>query len=230
MRAAGVIFDFDGTVLDTESGEFEEWRATFRERGLDLTLDVYQHTVGTVGGFDPCADLAQRTGEEFDHDALREQVWARNKVRCESEAILPGVVDRLREAREGGMRTGVASSSPSSWVEGWLERHRIRDLFDTVCTSDHVRAVKPAPDLYLLAARRLGAAPEACVAFEDSPNGIRAARAAGMRCVAIPNALTCHLPLGEADLVLPSLADHPLEEILGRLGVGLPRAEKAPRR
>jgi HAD superfamily hydrolase (TIGR01509 family) len=230
VRAAGVIFDFDGTVLDTESGEFEEWRATFRERGLELTLDVYQHSVGTVGGFDPCAYLAERTGEEFDQEALRQQVWARNKVRCESEAILPGVVDRLREAREGGMRTGVASSSPSSWVEGWLGRHGIRDLFDTVCTSDHVARVKPAPDLYLLAARRIGAVPAACVAFEDSPNGIRAARAAGMRCVAIPNALTRHLPLGEADLVLPSLADHPLEEILGRLGVGLPRAAPAPRR
>jgi putative hydrolase of the HAD superfamily len=216
-------------VLDTERGEFEEWRATFRERGLELTLDVYQHTVGTVGGFDPCAYLAERTGEEFDHEALREQVWARNKVRCESEAILPGVVDRLREAREAGMRTGVASSSPSSWVEGWLERHGIRDLFDTVCTSDDVRAVKPAPDLYLLAARRIGAEPAACVAFEDSPNGIRAARAAGMRCVAIPNALTRHLPLGEADLLLPSLADHPLEEILGRLGVSPGPAVPPPR-
>ena len=110
--------------------------------------------------------------------------------------------------------------SPSAWVEGWLARHCIRDLFDTVCTSDHVRKVKPAPDLYLLAAGRLGAAPAACLAFEDSPNGIRAARAAGMRCVAIPNALTRHLPLGEADFVLPSLAGHSLADILARLGPG----------
>jgi HAD superfamily hydrolase (TIGR01509 family) len=219
VRAAAVIFDFDGTVLDTETGEFEEWRATFRERGLELSLDVYQHTVGTVGGLDPCAHLASLTGEEFDHEALRQEVWVRNKVRCESQGLLPGVVDRLREARAGGLRTAVASSSPSAWVEGWLARHGIRDLFDAVCTSDHVRKVKPAPDLYLLAARRLDAAPAACVAFEDSPNGIRAARAAGMPCVAIPNALTRHLPLGEADVVLPSLAGHSLADILGRLGL-----------
>jgi beta-phosphoglucomutase-like phosphatase (HAD superfamily) len=80
-----------------------------------------------------------------------------------------------------------------------------------------VERVKPAPDLFLLAAARLGVAPERCVVFEDSPNGIRAARAAGMRCVAIPNPVTCELPMEGADLVLTSLADRPLAEILETL-------------
>ncbi len=180
---------------------------------------MYQHTVGTVGGYDPCAHLATLTGEPFDREALRQEVWARNKVRCESQPLLPGVADRVREARAASLRTAVASSSPSTWVEGWLARHGIRDLFDAVCTSDQVQRVKPAPDLFLLAARRIAVAPSRCVAFEDSPNGIRAARAAGMRCVAIPNPLTRRLPLDEADLVLDSLADHGLSEILGRLGL-----------
>jgi HAD superfamily hydrolase (TIGR01509 family) len=220
VTAAGIVFDFDGTILDTETSEFEEWRAVFRARGHDLALDVYQHTVGTVGGYDPCAHLAELTGEDFDHEALRQEVWARNEARCEAQPLLPGVVDRAQEARARGLGLAVASSSPSPWVEGWLERHRIRALFDAVCTSDQVARVKPAPDLFLLAARRLGAEPPRCVAFEDSPNGIRAARAAGMRCVAVPNALTRHLPLGEADLVVASLAGHPLDEILARLGLG----------
>ena len=173
--------------------------------------------MGTVGAYDPCAHLADLTGVPLDHEALRQQVYARHQTRCEAQPLLPGVVDRVREARAAGLKTAVASSSISEWVEGWLARHRIHDLFDAVCTRDQVAQVKPAPDLFLLAAARLGVAPEECLAFEDSPNGIRAARAAGMRCVAIPNPLTRHLPLGEADLVVESLADHSLDEILRRV-------------
>src|SRR5262249_6802376 len=150
-------------------------------------LEDWQHALGTHGGYDPCAHLAELTGEEFDHEALRQEVRARNLARCEALVLLPGVRDRVEEARALGLRTAVASSSTSAWVEGWLARHGISDLFDAVCSRDHVRRVKPAPDLYLLAARRLGAAPARCLVFEDSPNGIRAARAAGMRCVAVPN-------------------------------------------
>ena len=218
-RASALVFDFDGTILDTETPEFEEWRAAFRERGHDLGLDVWQHSIGTVGAYDPCAHLAELSGPVFDRDALRQEVVARHTARCESQPLLPGVVDRLREGRAAGLGTAVASSSPSDWVEGWLERHALRDLFDAVCTRDHVARVKPAPDLFLLAAQRLGAVPGACVVFEDSPNGISAARASGMPSVAIPNPLTRHLPMGDADLVLGSLADHPLAEILRRLGL-----------
>jgi HAD superfamily hydrolase (TIGR01509 family) len=215
-RAAAVIFDFDGTIVDTETPEFEEWRAVFRARGHDLLLDVWQHSLGTVGAYDPCAHLAELGGPPFDGDALRQEVAARHHARCASQPLLDGVVDRIREARVARLGTAVASSSPSRWVEGWLERHAIRDLFDAVCTADEVARVKPAPDLFLLAAQRLRAAPAACVVFEDSPNGIRAARAAGMPCVAIPNPLTRQLPL-DADLVVESLAGHPLAEILALL-------------
>ena len=217
MKFGALILDFDGLILDTESPIFEEWRATFRARGHDLGLDVWQHALGTFGTYDPCAHLSKLTGEDFDHEALRQEVRARNMVRCEALPLLPGVAERVQEARASGLKTAVASSSTSAWVEGWLERHGIRPLFDTVCSRDHVARVKPAPDLFLLAATRLGVAPERCVVFEDSPNGIRAARAAGMRCVAIPNAVTRALPMEGADLVLTSLGERPLAGILGSL-------------
>ncbi len=217
MKFGALILDFDGLILDTESPIFEEWRATFRARGHDLGLDVWQHALGTFGTYDPCAHLSKLTGEAFDHEALRQEVRARNMVRCEALPLLPGVAERVQEARASGLKTAVASSSTSAWVEGWLERHGIRSLFDTVCSRDHVARVKPAPDVFLLAATRLGVTPERCVVFEDSPNGIRAARAAGMRCVAIPNAVTCALPMEGADLVLTSLGERPLAGILGRL-------------
>jgi HAD superfamily hydrolase (TIGR01509 family) len=217
VKFGALILDFDGLILDTESPIFEEWRATFRARGHDLGLDVWQHALGTFGTYDPCAHLSKLTGEDFDHETLRQEVRARNMVRCEALPLLPGVAERVQEARAAGLKTAVASSSTSAWVEGWLERHGIRPLFDTVCSRDHVERVKPAPDLFLLAASRLGIAPQRCVVFEDSPNGIRAARAAGMRCVAIPNAVTRALPMEGADLVLTSLGERPLAGILGGL-------------
>jgi HAD superfamily hydrolase (TIGR01509 family) len=212
-----LVFDFDGLILDTETPIFEEWRATFRARGHELGLDVWQHALGTFGNYDPCAHLAELTGESFDREALREEVRARNLVRCNRLPLLPGVREKAEDGRAAGLKTAVASSSSSAWVEGWLERHGIRALFDTVCARDHVERVKPAPDLFLLAASRLGVPAARCLVFEDSPNGIRAARAAGMRCVAIPNEVTRTLSMEGADLVLGSLAERPLEEILATL-------------
>ena len=102
-------------------------------------------------------------------------------------------------------------------MDGWLRRHGIRELLDVVVARDDVRKVKPDPELFLLAAARLGSEPSACVVFEDSPNGIRAALAAGMRSVAVPNALTRPLERPPVDLVLDSLAERSLAEILERL-------------
>ena len=220
MATDALILDFDGLILDTESPIFEEWCTAFLARGHELGLDVWQHALGTHGTFDPCAHLAQLTGETFDHEGLRAEIRTRNLVRCEAQPLLPGVRERVEEGRAAGLKTAVASSSTSAWVCGWLERHGILGLFDTVCSREHVARVKPAPDLFLLAATRLEVAPERCLVFEDSPNGIRAARAAGMRCVAVPNPVTRTLPMEGADLVLSSLASRSLSEILAALDAG----------
>ena len=167
----------------------------------------------------------------MDCEQLRLRVRERNLSRCEAQPLLPGVETLLHEARDLGLRAAVASSSSAGWVEGWLSRHRIRRLLDCVCARDDVRQVKPAPDLFLLAAARLGVAAATCLVFEDSPNGIRAAQAAGMLCVAIPNPVTRPLPLPDPDLVLDSAGALPLRAIASRLGLALPapgRAELSP--
>lgn len=116
------------------------------------------------------------------------------------------------------MKVGVASSSTLHWVGGHLDRLAFRKVFDAVtCREDGMRA-KPAPDLYLAAVQALGVAPNEAVAVEDSRNGIAAAKAAGLRCVAVPNELTSQQDLSAADLRLRSLADTPLDAILARLG------------
>ena len=126
----------------------------------------------------------------------------------------------MRAALAAGMRCVAvpnALTRPLARPDGWLRRHAVRDLLDVVVARDDVRKVKPDPELFLLAASRLGVEPGACVVFEDSPNGMRAALAAGMRCVAVPNALTRPLARPAVDLVLESLAERPLAEVLEAL-------------
>lgn len=213
------MLDFDGLVVDTETPIYEEWRAVYRERGHDLGLDLWQHALGTKGGFDPCAHLASLVGPELDCEALRRDVWRRNVARCAAQPLLPGVRSLLEEARSLAVKAAVASSSSRQWVSRWLEHHEIGALLDAVCGREDVARVKPDPELFLLAASRLGAAPERCLVFEDSPNGVLAARRAGMRCVAVPNSLTRGLDLRGPNLVLSSSGELPLAEIARRVGL-----------
>ena len=237
MRSAGpgiaaVVLDFDGLIVDTETPIFEAWLAAYQRRGCSVGLDEWQHALGTHGGFDPLEHLegqmrealALGQGQEFDREAVLAEVKEATTKGCDGQPLLPGVEALLREAGALGLGRAVASSSSCGWVNGWLERHGIRELLDVVVGRDDVRNVKPDPELFLLAASRLGQPPAACVVFEDSPNGMRAALAAGMRCVAVPNALTRPLERPAVDLVLDSLADRPLAAILEALAASPIRA------
>ena len=218
MAFAAVIFDFDGLIIDSETPLFDIWQEIYAQHGASLTLEDWQHALGTQGGFDPYADLCTRSGRPVTRARWASWVSREHWRRCETQPLLPGVADRLAEARTIGLKTAVASSSQAAWVRPWLERHDLLDAFDAVCTRDDVTAVKPAPDLFLLAARRLGVPPEACLVFEDSPNGLRAARAAGMWAIAVPNILTQPLEFPPHDLALASLATRTLASLREELG------------
>ena len=208
-----VIFDFDGLIIDSETPIFRIWEEIYREHGAELTLGAWQHALGTHNGFDPYAELAERTGTRLPREQWAPRVSEEHWRRCEAEPLLPGVADRLAEARALGLATAVDSSSNRDWGVPWLERHGLLDAFDAVCTRDDVAAVKPAPDLFLLASARTGVEPPRCLVFEDSPNGVRAAQAAGMWVVAVPNVLTRPLEMPSPDLVLASLADTTLARL-----------------
>ena len=218
MPVAALIFDFDGLIIDSETPLFRIWQEIYLQHGAALTLEMWQHALGTQGGFDPYAALADAAGVTLAREAWVPRIRDEHSRRCEDEPLLPGVVDRLSEAASLGIPAAVASSSSRAWVGPWLERHGLAGSFAAVCTRDDVAEVKPAPDLFLLAARRLGVHPHACVVFEDSPNGLRAARAAGMRAVAVPNALTKPLPLPAHDLLLSSLAEITVAALVERFG------------
>jgi HAD superfamily hydrolase (TIGR01509 family) len=216
-----LIFDFDGLIIDSETPLFDIWARIYAERGQQLTMDEWQHALGTQGGFDPYAHLATQLAERVDRAALASFVTEEHWRLCGDQPLLPGVRERLVEARALGLGAAVASSSPSAWVQPWLDTHELMPLLQAVCTRDDVTQVKPAPDLFLLAAERLGVAPADCIVFEDSPNGIRAAHAAGMRVVAVPNTLTRGLPLPGPHLVVESLDHLALGELIAQVMAAL---------
>jgi HAD superfamily hydrolase (TIGR01509 family) len=213
-----LVFDYDGLIADTEAPEFQAWSEVWSAHGHELTLHEWSAAIGTVDGFDPLHELGARVGPSFDRDAANDRRRTRHRELMEGLAPLPGVVELLRAAHAAGLKTAVASSSPPWWVQQGLEGFGLVDAFAAVRAYDGTRPAKPAPDLYLAACDAVGVAPRDAVAFEDSPNGIAAAKAAGLWCVAVPHDLTRHLDLSAADVVVDSLAEVTLEDLQLRFG------------
>jgi len=213
-----LVFDFDGLILDTEEPVYRSWLEVYQAHGQDLPFERWVEIVGsTTARFHPQHHLEERLGRPLPQEVLERRVVRRTELVL-AKQLLPGVVELADEARRSGLLLGVASSSTAEWVKGHLDRLGILDRFDCVRCRDDVANAKPAPDLYLAVLDCLGVDPAHAVAIEDSPNGITAARRAGMRCVAIPNSITAKLDLSGADFVLASLADMAPAALLARVG------------
>lgn len=130
------------------------------------------------------------------------------------QQLMPGVRRYLDDARRLKLATAIASSSSRRWIDEHLGRMAIKDRFDVIVCRDDVRATKPDPELYQTAVDRLGVMPDEAIALEDSRNGLAAAKAAGLFCVAVPNGMTASMDLSRADLRLTSLDEMPLEELI----------------
>lgn len=213
-----LVFDFDGLILETERPDYQAWREVYQEHGLDLTMDVWGDVIGRGSNyFDPYAALVEQLGRDLDREAVLSRRRVRHAELIAELEILPGVESLVGQAIEAGLRLGVASSSSRRWVTGHLERLGLAPSFSCVRCRDDVTETKPDPELYLAVCACLGVDPRRAVALEDSANGIKAAKAAGLRCVAVPNPMTAGLDLSAADLQLRSLADLPLAELLAQL-------------
>jgi HAD superfamily hydrolase (TIGR01509 family) len=212
-RLRALIFDFDGLIVDSESPGFQAWSELYATHGCSLPFDKYAACIGTIGGFDLHAYLEEQSGRSFDRADLETACNTRWLDLMKEQPVLPGVTTCLSSAKARGLKLAIASSSTQQWVSHNLEKFELLDHFDAVCTRDYVSAVKPDPSLYLLALETLGVAPDEAIAFEDSPNGILAAKRAGLFCIAIPNPLTKDLPLGLADRCLRSLEEFELDDV-----------------
>ncbi len=210
----GLIFDFDGLILDTELPDFESWQEMFVEHGAVLPLAAWTPMIGTASSFNLYDYLEQQAGRTIDRADVRERRRQRYHERVIAQAILPGVEACIRDAKQRGLKVGLASASSPDWVLGHLARLGLHVHFDTVKTSADVACVKPDPALYQAALDALGLDAAEAIALEDSPNGIAAAKAAALFCIAIPNTMTRDLDLSAADLRLTSLAALPLTQLL----------------
>lgn len=211
----GLVFDFDGLIVDTEVPAFRSWEEIYEEHGCKLPLSSWVTLIGTSARpFEPFDYLQEQYGRPLDRISIEERRQRRRIELVEAEPLLPGIKDYLENARRLGLRLGVASSSAHDWVDGHLHRLGIHDQFHCIKCREDVSNTKPSPDLYLAAITALEVLPEETIAFEDSPNGIIAAKKAGLFCVAVPNTLTAELSIQEADLIIPSLAELPLERLL----------------
>jgi putative hydrolase of the HAD superfamily len=212
----GLLFDFDGLLVDTETPARRAYEELYREHGHELPLDRWATLVGTIGAeFDPDTHLEELVGRPLDHIALAERRRAREFELCDLEQLRPGIEDFLAEAEARGLATAIVSSSDTNWIDRHLSRlGRTNGFRAIVAANGDVARAKPNPDLYVEALRLLGLAPGEAIAFEDSLNGIRAAKAASIFVVAVPNPITETFALDEADLLVSSLADLPLAELL----------------
>ena len=220
MPIRAFLFDFDGLILDTEFASRAGWQRLYHEHGHELPTDLWATLVGTTHApWDPMTHLEELVGEPLERDALNERRYAHEIALIEAEELRPGIADYIAAARQHGLKRAIVSSSNREWVDMHLERLEKAVGWDAICTADRDRArAKPSPTLYLEALEQLGVAASEAVAFEDSPNGVLAAKAAGVYCVAVPNEVTRELGLEEAgaDLVLDSLADLPPDDLFAR--------------
>jgi HAD superfamily hydrolase (TIGR01509 family) len=212
----GIIFDFDGLILDTEMPVYTSWVELYQEYGAHLQFSQWAKIIGTsdIEHYDPFDILETETGKDLDREVLAPKRYEREMVLCLQQPIMPGVEDMCESARDKGLKLGVASSSDRKWVVSHLTRLGLIDYFEVIHTSDDVEMTKPDPALFRITLESLELQPQEAIVFEDSPNGISAAKSAGIFTVAVPNQLTRGLPLDHADLRFDSLADTTLEEIL----------------
>lgn len=211
-----LIFDMDGLLVDTETCDYEAWRELHAAHGRELSLAEYCDSAGLYGSWERMYDaLSQVCGISAEALHATREPRFRELV---SSALRPSPELRglLAELRAHGIARAVASSSDRDWVEYLLDGLGLTAEFPVVATGHDVAHRKPAPDLYLLAAERLGVDPARCVALEDSSHGLAAARAAGLRAIAIPNPVSRHQDLSRAHVRVEHFGDVTLD-LLRRL-------------
>jgi HAD superfamily hydrolase (TIGR01509 family) len=208
MKYRAIILDFDGLILDTESAHFQAWSEAYASYGLELPLERWAACVGTDwNAFNPYVDLESRVQGGLDRESFRSRKEGRARELILDLRPRDGIVELMEDARTRGWVLGLASSSDRPWVEGHLRRLDLLHYFKSVRTLNDVAKVKPDPELYVTCLRDLGVESESAVALEDSPNGIRAAKAAGLYTFAYPNPVTNRMDLSQADQVVA----HPSE-------------------
>jgi HAD superfamily hydrolase (TIGR01509 family) len=223
-----IIFDHDGTLIDTEHPDFEACCMLYQELGTTLSLEHWtKHIVGRIGGYDILfQELIERNGNGLSREALWQRLQELWDITLKEAAPMPGVVSLLPVLQQVGYPLAVATGADRAWVTDWLTRFELLPYFEVIANSEDVIHNKPAPDVYLFAARSLGVRPQRCLVFEDSLAGVQAAKAAGMTVIAVPSRVTHVQDFSAADGVVAGLDKVGLAWI-EELGANMARKQKS---
>ncbi len=221
MKVKGIVFDFDGLILDTETPELKSWESIYKEYGFLFPVEEYKNNIGSTFNYTaPIQYLAKKLNcNKISQSKIRQKFNELKSSLIEKEVLLPGVLDYLKDAASLGLRIGLASSSDSIWINYHIDRLGLRNSFDSILTKDDVEKAKPFPDIYLLSLLRMGLDKTEVIVLEDSLNGVSAAKSAQLFTIAVPNQATKSFNFKNADLVLDSLSDISLIDLLKKIEV-----------
>jgi len=211
----GLIFDFDGLIVDTETVIYETWKRVYEDNEQSLKLTDYKQCVGSdFTQFDPGKELEKRCGKKFDWNKINEQREKIIRDTLETQKARPGILDFLEEASKLGLKMAIASSSSKGWVLGWVEKLKIKHYFEQFFNRDDVKKIKPAPDLFLSSCEALNIKTSEALVLEDSENGLKAATCAGIKCAIITNKITEGGNFSNAVIETDSFYDEQLKKLL----------------
>jgi HAD superfamily hydrolase (TIGR01509 family) len=211
-----LIFDFDGLILDTETPEVLVWQSIYRDHGFELPIEEWEKTIGGYGisNFDAAEHLSTLASGRLDTATMRDRYRKEADALIHASPVLPGVIDMIEQAKQDGLQVAIGSSSRHAWVDTHAQRLGLFHYFDHIICADDVEPgrTKPNPDIYLKALERLNVTNSDAVVFEDSVNGVLAARRAGIFVVAVPNPLTARMGV-KGDLTVSSLNELSLKAL-----------------
>jgi len=213
-----LVFDFDGTIVDTETPVYESWATAYRSAGVEpIPLATWREHIGQADGqgLNVRAILCEQLGADEIPAEVEQHRRATRADLLAAQPIREGVVAWIEAAYKAGVRLAIASSSPSGWVQPHLADLGLASYFPVVSCADPGIAGKPDPAVYLTACRGLSVEPAEAVAIEDSAHGVSAAVAAGMRCIAVPGPITRSMNFDHATTRADSLADLSSADWLG---------------
>lgn len=229
MRLEALIFDVDGTLAETEEAHRQAFNEVFSEAGLGWHWDVedYRELLKTTGGKERIVAFQEQPGAGGQMLSTSEIAGLHKIKTARYAAILArgrlqlrvGVADLIAAARDAGLRLAVATTTNRPNVEALCQccwGKPAGDIFEIIAAGDQVANKKPAPDVFLLALRKLGITPDRALAFEDSRNGLLSARAAGLKSILTPSKYTSSDDFTDADWLIPDLAAANLPPELSR--------------
>ncbi len=205
-----VIFDMDGVIIDSEPVHLKLEYEIYNELGIDITREEHSTFVGTTSHYMwDTLKKKYKLSQELDYlvNHAREKYFNHlTSEECEID-LVEGVRDFIRKLHERGTKLAIASSSPLNVIEAVVKIFKLEEYFEVLVTGDMVEKSKPEPDIFLYAAEKLGAAPNECIVIEDSHNGARAAKKAGMKCIGYKNPSSSNQDISMADLVVEAFSE-----------------------